>query len=229
MPYLKQIFTPDVALTNQQMNQLEENIERSRNQHIGNEQPQETTAGVLWLDTSATPYEWKIYTGTDWLGFAKLSPDDSVAWGMSGDVVTDANDPLFNSTERFFPTTDIVSATWESVGPTGSGADNIWTAMDDLPSEVDWVEIRARATTLGTDFVDFKIWARKTGSSLGAIDATTVFHNGIALPGFSNVQALSTTQLVLPVDESNRFDMRWERLSGSSGTTTLWLVGYGYR
>ena len=34
-------------------------------------------------------------------------------------------------------------STWESVGPTGSGEDNIWDALDGIPSDVDWVELKA--------------------------------------------------------------------------------------
>lgn len=37
---------------------------------------------------------------------------------------------------------NITAATWESVGPTGSGADNIWTALDAVPSDADWVELK---------------------------------------------------------------------------------------
>lgn len=36
--------------------------------------------------------------------------------------------------DQFNLNVDVTSFTWESVGPTGSGADNIWTEMDQLPS-----------------------------------------------------------------------------------------------
>ena len=29
----------------------------------------------------------------------------------------------------------------ETIGPTGSGATNIWTALDDIPEDVDWIEL----------------------------------------------------------------------------------------
>jgi len=28
-----------------------------------------------------------------------------------------------------------------SIGPTGSGADNIWTALDSVPEDIDWIEV----------------------------------------------------------------------------------------
>lgn len=228
MTYINQTFNSGAALTSQQLNQFEENIKLARTQHIGSEQPTELTQGILWIDDSVTPYEWKIYTGTEWLVFAKIDPDNAVAWGLTGDSVTDTNTPTI-STTSIDVNIDIAASTWESVGPTGSGADNIWTALDSLPLEADWVELRIRADTINTgDFVNYKMWARKTGSSLGATDSTLVAHHALALPGRTAVQVRLTTQAMVPVDGSNRFDLQWQRIAGTSGANSVLLVGYGF-
>ena len=60
----------------------------------------------------------------------------------------------------------IIGAAWESIGPTGSGATNIWTAMDDIVANAKWVTIsgfiHAEDSGGGTTFVS--VFARKDGS-----------------------------------------------------------------
>lgn len=73
MAYIKQTFTVSQILTAVEMNQVEENVERVRKQHIGGTEPTDSIAdGVLWLDNSAEPYVWKMRQGSSWLGIGQV-------------------------------------------------------------------------------------------------------------------------------------------------------------
>jgi hypothetical protein len=102
----------------------------------------------------------------------------------------------------------VIGAAWESIGPTDSGATNIWTALDDVTAGAKWVEIEilnfVQASAASTIY-QF-IYARKTGSSLGAISRTTV-SRVYNIAAVLNGSTEETATKKIPVDTSIRFDL----------------------
>jgi len=117
----------------------------------------------------------------------------------------------------------VTQATWESVGPTGSGADNIWTDLDDIPAGVKAVIINARLDVTGTTIAPTRtLRLRKTGSAEagmgddGQVEGETSTDNKLI------VQYMTFT---VPVDSSGRFDVRWDG-NGASGSVVIYKVGF---
>lgn len=93
--------------------------------------------------------------------------------------------------------TDVTEDAWESVGPTGSGATNIWTALDSAPANTS--HIRVRAIIYGVD-----CWVRK--------------HGGTQSTGNDNLigSGLGMAEMTIPVDSDLIFDVQWNDAGGSS-------------
>lgn len=106
---------------------------------------------------------------------------------------------------NFIDIASIIGAAWESVGPTGSGATNIWTALDGVPSTSPFVRLRLATDTIGGGGV--ALYARRTGSS------STV---GIGtLRAQNKSDEADCSFFPVPVDSLNRFDL-YQVISGAS-------------
>lgn len=68
----------------------------------------------------------------------------------------------------------VTESTWETVGPTGSGADNIWAEMDDIPAE---------ATIL---LCDLRLVVSPTDSNTAGIQVYATEGDGTAGPDLEN-------------------------------------------
>lgn len=122
----------------------------------------------------------------------------------------------------------LVEATIESVGPTGSGADNIYTGLDDIPIGLDWIAFKALITlakAAGQSRLDVN--ARQNGSTASMLTpwAPTALGNFRA-PASAQLTYWSTT-LVIPVDAANIFDLRWQGNVNDNQTFQLMPIGYG--
>ena len=134
-------------------------------------------------------------------------------------------DPGANATS--FDIYTNIGAAWESVGPTGSGATNIWTALDSLPSSATAVILKlyleAIENTTGT--ARLLVYGRNTGSSAGA---TAVSAIGIATAQDigASTQGDNICTVILPLDGSQRFDLYLNLASGDDATANAYLVGW---
>ena len=125
--------------------------------------------------------------------------------------------------------------TWTSVGPTGSGASNIWTALDDVPVDADWIEIRMQHncedSLAGAGVkVTSKVFARTTGSSASAGPATSISKlTGYEDSSGNNAMAVTVTHKI-NIDSSRRFDIQLDCIPTTVGTTNcyLFLTGWGF-
>lgn len=141
--------------------------------------------------------------------------------------------PVISATE--FDILSNISAAWESVGPTGSSATNIWTAMDGISSGATWVKLRfflgANQTSGLTDtHYITSIFARKTGTSASitgndAKVAEVNYYTNSAGHGGSSVIVEHT----IPLDANLRFDLYRYELTGLGCTgIEMRLVKWGY-
>jgi hypothetical protein len=158
--------------------------------------------------------------------------DGSQLTGITaGGVFVDAADggPYISSTS--FDVAANIGAAWESVGPTGSGATNIWTALDSVPASADWVEVRIRLQSIidagvaGTQTRN-ELLARKNGSSIVITNAGIAEIKQDQNGSYSNTVANITTAKI-PIDGSNIFELYYLTNSVATATCFIHLVGYG--
>jgi len=138
-----------------------------------------------------------------------------------------------NISDSAFLTSSIAALTWESVGPTGSGADNIWAILDVVPGDVDWIRIRAyiESEQIGGSANVIRrsiIWTRRTGSA--ELDGTSniVIVHKTHSSSAGNASAETMSELTIGVDSSIRFDVRWQSLFSTTFSGGIFLAGWGY-
>ena len=117
-------------------------------------------------------------------------------------------------------TSDVAEATWETVGPTGSGADNIWDALDDIPGLKGFVLISATAICSGTSAGEASVFlsVRENGGSLGFADREVVVAKGYVLASGAT-QVESRSQRAVPIDSNGIFEIYWDADANNSSTT----------
>lgn len=124
----------------------------------------------------------------------------------------------------------VISAAWESVGPTGSGATNIWTALNNVPSAASVVILKLRNEVTGvTNTTTYKsqINARSTGSSATVGDSTVVSSTEFVNTSGGSEKTGTFDTIFIPIDSSRRFDM-YMSLTGSPtvNIAVAYLVGW---
>lgn len=144
--------------------------------------------------------------------------------GYTGGVSTYLHNDGGNTTS-FDVSGSLTESTYESVGPTGSSATNIWTALDALPSNTTHLIIMAKVyATSSTGQASTQVRARQTGSSVNNFANAKV----LRLDGETdNVQDGIGVHFEVAVDGSVRFDAYW--LSGANGTIDIDFYLQGFR
>lgn len=123
--------------------------------------------------------------------------------------------------------TDVTAATWETIGPTGSGATNIWAELDDIPS--------------GAKVVILSIDNRMTGNAATTQFSTISLASGdtispdIADYERSRVHANNTptgedrsdsVEVMVHLDSSRRFKAYWDETAGAAATIIMTYRGF---
>jgi len=134
--------------------------------------------------------------------------------------------PYIDST--YFSVSGNIGAAWESVGPTGGGADNTWTALDSVPTDVDWILVKfyAYASDNDTDSNYCLTYARRQGSSL--IFGLTTMVNALRVGGQAGfVRYVGDVSFVYIPVNSAQFDLYFIT-NMDNETVYIYLAGYGY-
>lgn len=196
-----------------------------------------TTASILELDGSNITifYNSGLTAPNTFVPTIKFRIDNTgeITTGIidySGSIITNkstwaAGDDPQNSTA--FDVATNVGAAWESVGPTGSGATNIWTPMDGVAGK-DWVEVLIEnycVDTTGSSLNQI-VFARKTGASSGAGDGTRVSHCAASGDGTDSLAQLSNIVRKIPIDASGRFDLYFSS-DGTGRIVETFFTGSG--
>lgn len=128
-------------------------------------------------------------------------------------------------------TTEVTEATWETIGPTGSGADNIWTEMDQIPSNATAliVDIRqllstADANTAGLHFYVTAGDATNTSQDLEDNGLTWVAtDHDVAVTGNEAIM----TRATIPLASINQdFRVYWSSSSNDVEFIILYYRGF---
>jgi hypothetical protein len=149
----------------------------------------------------------------------------------AGTFVNSANGDPTVAAGSFDINSSITAYTWESVGPTGSGADNIWTAMNGVPADADWIEVKCAVEGrdgAASSNLAGAVYARENGGS-GTSDGETLMSSfkhrsdasGNAFCG--NVSA----GIKIPIDSSRRFQAYWYSLFTNT-SILLYITGWGF-
>lgn len=120
----------------------------------------------------------------------------------------------------------IANGTTESIGPTGSGADNIWAVLDDLPANTFGLKLKATingSRTSGSSSQFAVTCSFKTTGLSNTYSPTTASDYGSSTePGFD--EGIGIFDIIL--DDQKRFDASW----GYTGTDTqlfaIELIGF---
>lgn len=139
--------------------------------------------------------------------------------GVTINLEDDVNNP------GYVASTGLTKNTWESIGPTGSGATNIWSGLDVIPagatqavlSLLAWGQDSAATPT----YISLK--CRENGS------ATDVgLQRGVIAKTYAAAVSATTSGLMyVPLDGSNIFEAEWD--SDTPDTTevaTIYLLGW---
>ena len=122
----------------------------------------------------------------------------------------------------------VTQSTWESVGPTGSGADNIWTALDSVPDGMDWIELSGYMNcgdTSGTS-ADITVYARENGTTPTLDSRCLLATAAIGVGGASSVSTTISFCRKVPVTSGKLFDLYWVR-TGDAQLIRTYITGYG--
>jgi hypothetical protein len=159
---------------------------------------------------------------------------DSSINAIVGEFATNANgNPnLSDTTFGFYPA--ISKGSWESIGPTGApSVDNEWSALDDVPSDADWIEIHCSlyygsqaASGIALCYATIRGYgSSESGILIGRVDSY------VATGGDINTgRGRSVVVVKVPVDSENRFEGFWteSNIGLVSNVAEITLVGYGY-
>jgi hypothetical protein len=129
---------------------------------------------------------------------------------------------------------NVANGGWESVGPSGSGATNTWTAMNSVPNGSTWVELSGiLVCTCYLDTPDVQrtcsMAFRRTGSSLPSSERTRRLHGSfqVGADGGGGKGFYSTNTFRVPIDANRRFDVSWGSNFNNTNLAHLYLVGCG--
>lgn len=119
-----------------------------------------------------------------------------------------------------------IGAAWESVGPTGSGATNIWTALDAVPTGAKWIEVKIEifANTM-TSFSTSALYARRGGSSTSFLKHAQIAYAGNMAAGATQTIASNQTTGRIPLNSARVFDLYFS--SAGTGGANMILAGFG--
>jgi hypothetical protein len=142
----------------------------------------------------------------------------------------------FVTTATFNFVSNITEGSWESVGPTGSGATNIWTALDQVPTDVDWIEVKLDVTGItsgGTAeaTMSFVVYAIGHGGTKTATWQTSIARTDDRSTAAGNASAGTLAIAKIPVGDSSStlvFDMTYVSTFESTDVGNMALTGFGY-
>lgn len=145
--------------------------------------------------------------------------------------VTNSNGNPNLSDVQLAASTDLADGAFEEVGPTGSGATNIWAGLDGVPLDVDWLElsIRIDAESSAGPSAGLSVWARSNGSAEAADFDTRIGGAFLTTTGAARINTVSSAKV--QVDAANIFELQWSATGTTNDTSeevVVKVVGYGW-
>lgn len=129
----------------------------------------------------------------------------------------------------FFQSSAYIGAAWESVGPTGSGATNIWTELDIVPATAVALILRIRNAVSGSaiaTYYEHSVYARKNGSSATVNEILMISIAAFINRSGSTERDDNITLSIIPVLSPAKFDLYENKVGGGVGDSYISLVGW---
>jgi len=143
--------------------------------------------------------------------------------------VTDADSPVVSTT--YVNVAALTLSTWISIGPTGSGASVIWTALDSLPSTINWIEFKfyqACTDTSGTATTHtITLHSRVNGSVSGIGDEKRIYMLSDQLNSVTTYGNAEIATGKINVS-TKKFDLYFNYTNLTTIVAKLYLTGYGF-
>jgi len=143
-------------------------------------------------------------------------------------------EPATSTTLLQFTQATLTINVFEGVGPTASGEPNIWTALDGVPSGVDWIEcyMQFRAGDNTSNSAGASVHAKANGSAASMIFTTEIIRATVTGDSTGDQSVVSTSNSVKIPVVSRVFDIGYtdQMAIGTPDTIALdiRLTGYGY-
>lgn len=123
----------------------------------------------------------------------------------------------------------VTKSAWESVGPTGSGASNIWTALNSVPSTARIIIVSV-ATTVNPNGIDrvasIQANARKVGSSAFPDGSTMLCTNDVLADDYTSGTCYNYDTVFIALDANRRFEIYWTDVNSDASNVDLYLKGF---
>lgn len=148
--------------------------------------------------------------------------------GYTPGEITYLNNDYGNSTSINI-SGSITKNTFETIGPTGSGATNIWTALDDLPANATGVmitvtsQVEANAASLT---YEAPIRVRGTGSISAGNNTLISNAGGRVSAGGDLEKSTSVNSTFVVLDGNNTFELQWNDTNVTFNTSIMYLNGF---
>lgn len=193
----------------------------AKSRYAVNQSASETVEGIVELATQA-----EVDAGSDTV--RAIVPATLKSRESTRGVFVNNSNYNSNVSDNAITISSVVTVgTWEGVGPTDSGADNIWTALDAIPLSADWVELKIRTSASGTaTTVATSLYAR-SGDGAQSTGLDNIISNVHMKDGDADTKLASNyTTVKVPVNAANVFDAHW--VETGSGIVQAWVAGYGW-
>ena len=117
--------------------------------------------------------------------------------------------------------------TYQSIGPTASGADNEWAGLDAIPEGYKGVEliVYSGVTGNGSPTSNFAFYYRKTGSTSSPQSFPFGFLNLTAGDQDIDIYKIND-RITAPVDENGLFDVKYSGSIGPTPSISIHIVGF---
>lgn len=123
--------------------------------------------------------------------------------------------------------TQVTEATWESVGPTGSGADNIYAAMDQLPLEARAILVHADYSIISNNSGLKTLRLYCAAGDEGSPTSTQGALINVSVDLDAADQSTAGYQVWIPLDADQIFKLYWfDTASLTFGGGTIRLMGF---
>lgn len=169
-------------------------------------------------------------------GVASLGSDSKLVSAQRADpaavsTYVSARDVYFRTTGNtilFRVDTELSISVTESIGPTGSGAANIWTALDEIPADAKAIYIMISNFCTNADGAGLparsNFYVAQNGNGINGFINELISHN--YFDGDTSDDNTEVTLAWVPLDGSRRFQARWDQSNTSFRNITILLRGF---
>ena len=124
---------------------------------------------------------------------------------------------------------DVIENAWETVGPTGSGATNIWTGIDDLPNNatVLLVNMKLSVTSAASGSQGISVYAASGDASSPVDSENNIIGNLFRVAGAgSEILENKTSSIMIPLGAGSIFKIKWSATNDSARKAGLFYKGF---